>query len=178
MNPAPFSYAVVVGDIPPEGRHFRLEADPEERRQLAEALDIPEVTSLLAELDVRPTRRGAFRVRGRLNATIVQTDVVTLDPLAQEVEEEIDVTLMRADKASAPARAAAEVLVDPEQAEEPEPYHRGRIELGAIVSEHLALGLDPYPRAPGVAFEGHTEDDAPAGAAAFAALARLKGDDA
>ena len=38
-------------------------------------------------------------------------------------------------------------------------YHDGRIDLGAIVGEHLALGLDPYPRSPGVAFAGHIEDE-------------------
>lgn len=29
----------------------------------------------------------------------------------------------------------------------------GRIDLGALTAEFLALGLDPYPRKPGVDFE-------------------------
>ena len=29
-----------------------------------------------------------------------------------------------------------------------------QIDLGALAAEFLALGLDPYPRKPGVAFDG------------------------
>ena len=58
----------------------------------------------------------------------------------------------------------------------PDVYRDGRIDLGAIVAEHLALGLDPYPRSPGVAFDGHIEDDPAADPSPFAALAALKSD--
>ena len=34
----------------------------------------------------------------------------------------------------------------------PEPIVDGLVDLGALVAEFLALGLDPYPRKPGVAF--------------------------
>ena len=47
----------------------------------------------------------------------------------------------------------------------------GRIDLGALTAEFLALGLDPYPRKPGVAFEPHEE----AAEKPLAALHRLKG---
>ena len=50
------------------------------------------------------------------------------------------------------------MLVDAEAEGGPSIYQNGRIDLGAIVAEHLALGLDPYPRTPGVDFPGHIED--------------------
>jgi hypothetical protein len=173
MSPA-FSYAVLANDIPPAGKRYHIEADIEARRRLAEALGIPEVASLIAELEVRPVRGSAFSVRGSLTAMVVQTDVVTLDPVAQDLKEEIDVMLMRAeDVDQRPKRKDA--LVDAAEAEGPDLYRNGRIDLGVIASEHLALGLDPYPRAPGVDFTGHIEDDPSKDPSPFAVLAKLKG---
>ena len=52
----------------------------------------------------------------------------------------------------------------------------GEIDLGAIAVEHLALGLDPYPRARGRRVPGHIEDEAGPADSPFAALERLKRD--
>jgi len=172
MKTPPFSHQVLAGDIPAEGRGYRLQADDEERRLLAEALGIPEVVSLAAEVEVRPVRGRAFSVRGSLAAAVVQTDVVTLEPVAQDVAEVIDVTLMPA-ASVVPRSRQKEILVDAVEADPPDVYHNGRIDLGVIVTEHLALGLDPYPRGPGVDFPGHVEDDAKE-PSPFAVLAKLK----
>ena len=54
----------------------------------------------------------------------------------------------------------------------PDPIVDGKIDLGALAAEFLALGLDPYPRKPGVAFdppEPQGGRDSP-----FAALAEPK----
>jgi uncharacterized metal-binding protein YceD (DUF177 family) len=169
-----FSYSVVVRDIPIEGRRYAVEADQGERRWLADTLAIPEVLSLAAEIEIRPIRGQAFSVRGNLNAVVVQSDVVTLDPVTQEVHEEIDVTLMPAE--SAPRARGPELLVDMEEADGPDLYHNGRIDLAVIATEHLALGLDPYPKAPDTAFAGYVEDDPAAAPSPFAALAGLKKD--
>lgn len=172
MKPGSFSFSVVVRDIPNEGRRYALQAGEDERRALAALLGIPDILSIEAEFEVRPVRGQAISVRGDLRAIVVQTDVVTLDPVTQTVSEAIDVTLMPADKA--PRAKQAELLVDVEEADGPDLYHNGRIDLGVVASEHLALGLDPYPRAPDAAFSGYVEDDPTSDASPFAALAGLK----
>jgi hypothetical protein len=48
----------------------------------------------------------------------------------------------------------------------------GAVDLGAIATEFLMLGIDPYPRAPGAVFEPPAADDR--GGGPFAALAALK----
>lgn len=176
MTPKPLSFSVRVDEIPAAGRHFRIEAGETERRALAEALGIPEVKALAADVDVRLLPGGAVAVKGGLTASVVQTDVVTLEPVNQAVEEEIDLMLAQAEDIAetTPKQPSA----GPEEEEGPEVFHNGRIELGAMVGEHLALGLDLYPRASGVEFPGHVEDDASAEASPFAALAKLrKGED-
>ncbi len=176
MNRAPFSHEIVAGDIPAGGRHYRVQADADERRRLAEALDIPEVVSLDAELEVRPVRGRSYSVRGALEAALVQTDVVTLDPVTQTLAEEIDVTLVPAEGGRAGSRQK-EVFVDPVEPDGPDLYRNGRIDLGVIVAEHLALGLDPDPRAPGIDFAGHVEADPAGEPSPFAVLSKLKGAD-
>ena len=173
MKAPQFSRQVLTGDVPAEGRRYRVEADAQERRLLAEGLGIPEVQALTAELEVRPVGGGSFSVRGRFSAAVVQTDVVTLDPVAQDVAEEIDVTFMPAEGA-APRSRQREILVDAAEADAPDVYRNGRIDLGVVVAEHLALGLDPYPRAPGVDFPGHVEDDPAKDPSPFAVLAKLQ----
>lgn len=172
MSTEGFSHSVVVRDVPADGRNYLVEANEEERRRVAEALGIPEVKSLRAEIEVRPVRGRAYSVRGLLNAVVVQTDVVTLELLTQAMEEPIDVTLVPANEATAKPNAR-EILVDAEEADGPDVFHKGRIDLGLIAAEHLALGLDPYPKAPDAAFSGYIEDDPASDASPFALLAGL-----
>jgi len=171
MSGPGFSHVVRVERLPPHGKHFRIETSESERKVIAEALGIVAVDALAAELDVRPLAIGVG-IRGTLDASVVQTDVVTLEPVHQEVSEEIDVTLTPAEGVGVRNRRFAE---DEPEAER-DVFRDGQIDLGAIAVEHLALGLDPYPRAPGVEFSGHIEDDSAEDPSPFAALERLKRD--
>ena len=173
MNAEPFSFSVLAVDIPAEGRRYELEADGEQRAGLAALLQIPAVDALKADIDVRPARGGGFSLRGSLTASVTQTDVVSLEPSSQAVAEEIDVTLIPAERRT-PRRRADQGLVDAEAADGPDLYRNGRIDLGIVVREHLALGLDPYPRAPGAVFPGHVEDSPADDPSPFAALSALK----
>ena len=115
-------------------------------------------------------------MRGRLSAVVTQTDVVTLEPLRQEIEEDIEVTLKPAEP-SARKRDRRAVVGDASGDEEADLFYEGRIDLGAFVGELLAVALDPYPRAPGVAFEPHLEDAPTEDESPFAALRKLKRED-
>ena len=50
----------------------------------------------------------------------------------------------------------------------------GRIDLGALTAESLALALDPYPKKPGVEFEPPAVDGTSEGESPFAVLSRLR----
>jgi uncharacterized metal-binding protein YceD (DUF177 family) len=172
VSEEPFSAPVLVSRIPAGGKHFSLAPGEAERAAIATTLDIVAVEALAAEFDLRPVGADAFAVRGTVNATVVQTDVVTLDPVRQDVSEAIDLRLLPAEGAAlekeSPARG------DLETTDERDLYRHGRIDLGALVVEHLALGLDPYPRGPGVKFSGHLESSPEAESSPFAALSTLK----
>ena len=168
----PLALTVRADAVPADGRRFRMEASAPERRDLADELDIVEVVALSADLALTPRAEGVFALVGEVAATIVQADVVTLQPVHQSVREAIDMILVAAEKAESerPAPGSGE----PADGEAPDLFSGGMIDLGTLVKEHLALGLDLYPRAPGVEFADHIEDDPAAEASPFAVLRGLK----
>jgi uncharacterized metal-binding protein YceD (DUF177 family) len=171
MANASFSHTVSVNDIPAAGRRFHVEADEEDRRRLTAQLGILEIAKLAADVEVRPTEGRAFTVRGTIDAAVVQTDVVTLEPVAQIVSEEIDMRLVPAERQAAGLKRNADAAVE---IDDRDIYRNNRIDLGAIAGEHLAMALDPYPRGEGVEFPPHLEDHSDAANSPFAVLKGLK----
>ncbi|KAA2212667.1 YceD family protein [Teichococcus oryzae] len=133
--PRPLPFAAV----PPEGRSRSLFATPEECAALAKRFGIPAVERLQAELELRPEPGGTVRVRGTLEAAVVQSCVVTLEPVAQSVREPVDLRFLP---------RGEEPGDDPDGPDEI-PTEDGIMELGEALAEQLSLALDPYPRAPG-----------------------------
>ena len=175
MSSEPFSYSIAADAIPADGRSFHIEADEGARHRLAEALGV-EVVALTADIEANSLRGGSVGLRGRLTAVVTQTDVVTLEPLRQEIAEAIEVTLKPAEP-SARKRDRRTVVGDAPGDDEADLFYDGRIDLGALVGELLAVALDPYPRAAGVAFEPHLEDTPTEEESPFAVLRKLKRED-
>jgi len=168
--PTPWRVPVAVEDVSETGQHFALAADADVRAGVARMAGLRDLPRLQANFEV--TRRGAggLHVAGRVSATVGQNCVVTLEPLANEVEEEIDVLFM---PQSASERQAGEIETGDRPRDrkwdDPEPLIGGLVDLGALATEFLILGLDPYPRKPGAVFE--PPRDLKAEGSPFAALA-------
>jgi uncharacterized metal-binding protein YceD (DUF177 family) len=164
----PLSRPVIVARLPPGGMEVDLRATTEECAALAADLKLPEVKSLEARfrLTGKPER---VHVAGRITAEIVQICVVTLDPFDSRLDEEVEVDFEepRPDERADP-RADLDLAQDG-----PDEIVDGRIDIGALAAEFLALGLDPYPRKPGVDFSYEERDP---GENPFARLAALKTD--
>lgn len=172
MEPAdrPWSVSVPLREISEGGKHVVLEANAQVRAALAAPAGVDAVESLTAQFELSPRGRDGVHVAGRVGATVRQTCVVTLEPVTNEIDEEVDVEFAPS-RADAPRTEATED--DPEATQsspdEPEPLTGNAIDLGALATEFLILGVDPYPRKPGVAFDAPESSD-PA-AHPFAALA-------
>jgi hypothetical protein len=167
MSDVPFSRPLTASDVPDAGTHVTLTATPEERAALAKLLKLPEIKALQAELDVKPAVGGGIRVTGEVTAGVVQTCVVTLEPFAAQVREAVDV---RYAADAAPAEAGGEHEAD---LDAPDALIGGAADLGALAVEHLALGLDPYPRKPGLEAPAEKGDSATATHRPFAGLDKL-----
>ncbi len=180
--PAPeFSRPVQADSIGHEAVQREIEATPEECAALARRLDLEAIGSLRASLRLRRARGGQMvRIEGRMHAEVVQTSVVSLDPVPNTVEEEF--AALFAPPELVP-EGGLELDLDPYAEDDPEPIENGRIDLGELTAQHLSLALDPYPRLPGE--EADEGGEAEGGSAQpepqteerrqpFASLARLK----
>jgi uncharacterized metal-binding protein YceD (DUF177 family) len=165
----PWSVVVRLDEVGEAGRHVDLEASEATREALAKPAGVDAVEQLTANFDLTRRGRDGLRVNGRVIGTVRQTCVVTLEPVTNEIDEAIEIEFV-------PARENADVTDEVEltaSADEREPLLDGTVDLGALATEFLILGVDPYPRKPGVAFET-PKPDPDAGVHPFAALAALQ----
>lgn len=172
------NFWISVARLPKNGMPIDFEANAAEREALARRLDIPAVETLKADVSVDAWRSEGVRITGRYHADIVQSCVVTLDPVHQAIEEEIDLIFVpeqsRLARPSSPIDG--ELHLDPEGEDIPETYSGDRLDFGEVLSELVALAMDPYPRAPGTDFDAFDTDPQPdAGKVSpFAKLESLK----
>jgi uncharacterized metal-binding protein YceD (DUF177 family) len=170
--PAPiWSWKVGLDDVPETGLHVDLVADAAARANVAEAAGLRDLPRLEASLDLTRHGKGGLRVQGEMSATVGQTCVITLEPLENELREPIDLLFSPSADASM-ADEDREATLEFGEAEPPERLAGGEVDLAAIVTEFLLLGIDPYPRKPGAEFEAPRQEEP--GAHPFAALAALK----
>jgi uncharacterized metal-binding protein YceD (DUF177 family) len=168
MNGAPEQELVrhvSIADLSTDSpQKVEIEADAAECAAIAGRLDILAVDALKAEIELFRDLTGDVNLVGRIQADVRQACVVTLDPVEQQIDTRIFQRFSGRDD-------------DPEgEDEDPvEPIVENEIEIGDIVVQNLALALDPYPRAPGAAFE-EVDDEAGKPTGPFAALAALRDD--
>lgn len=161
--PPELSRPLHIGHVPAGGRDLEVVASAEECAALAARLGIEEVRRLRAVLHLRPEDDGPVMVTGQLRAAVVQLCVVSRDPVLEQVESGISLRLLP------PGRAATDT---PDDAVDEIESQTGLVDLGELLTEELALALDPYPRHPDAELppEASDPDNSP-----FAGLAALKG---
>jgi Large ribosomal RNA subunit accumulation protein YceD len=165
---------VPVAQIPDTGLHRELEADQTTRSAMAEAAGVREVISARASFDLARRSGGRVHVAGRLQARVGQTCVVTLDPIENDIDEEIDLIFAPSEqipKLAEPADDDADEVV--QVADQPEPFENGIIDIGRLATDMLYLAIDPYPRKEGATFELKIADADPEDHP-FAALRTLR----
>lgn len=152
----PWRVPVTVAQIPDTGLHREIEASPRERKAMADNAGLREILSAHASFDVTPKSGGRVHVAGRVTARIGQTCVVTLDPIENDIDEEVDLTFAP----QAEARKLADLIEEGQDSEDapdvpdpPEEIVGGVIDLGRLATDALYLAIDPYPRKPGAVFE-------------------------
>lgn len=166
----PWSVPVALAEIPQDGKHFDLVADEATRAEVAKIAGLRTLPQLQATFDLARHGMDGLRVIGHVSATVGQNCVVTLDPLDNEVSEEVNLVFARP---SAPLSGEEEIdRADLIELGDPEPLTGDRIDLGALATEFLILGIDPYPRKPDAIFQAPEAGDE--FARPFAALAALK----
>ena len=124
---------------------IQIMAGSNECAAVAKRLDLQEIASLEADCRLdRPVDGDDIRLRGRLQASVTQTCVVTLEPLPVRISAAFERLYVRD---WTPTMDADGEMVDPE-APDIEPLIGDSVDLGEVVVEELSLALDPFPRGP------------------------------
>lgn len=133
-------------------RHVVLEADAATRGRIAAWLELESVEHVVLDVVLRPWLDG-MRVVGELDAVVGRVCGVSLEPYEEKVREPVDLRLAPPGSRNLPGEGDAEVLVDMETEDPPESGDVEGADLGLLAVEALSLGLPPFARKPGAAFE-------------------------
>lgn len=152
---------VEVEKLPAAPKIFKIEADEQERVDLARRMGIVSVEKAEADITLQRVSGGVIHALGSLRAEVTQSCVVSLAPVREVIEEEFEgwfgsdssaVSFARAksDRDAKKSGMESEIL---EESVDPEPIVNGAVDIGELAAQHLSLSLDPYPHAPGVKYE-------------------------
>lgn len=171
-----FSRVVRLADVPDGGGCWELSAGPDERAAVAARLGLLALELLEASVRLSWVVPGAtLKAGGRMRARVVQACVVTLEPVASEIDEPVDILFTLEDHREGADR-------DWDAAE---PLTTDSLDIGELVTEELSLDIEPYPRSrgaagvtlgPGVSLTTYDVDppEGEAGDSPFKALEKLK----
>lgn len=165
-----WSRKVRLTDVQRGPEHLELKADEGERAALAREFGLDALESLEASVSVRPWQDG-LEVAARWRARVQQTCGVSLEPFATDLSGDFEVRAVPSDSPLA-AYQEPEGEISLETPDPPDVLDDDHaVDVAALVTEHLSLEIDPYPRKPGVEWEAPeaSEPESP-----FAVLNKLK----
>lgn len=152
-----FSFIVDAVHVPSTGLVLDLSADEIQKRALAERFGICNISSLKAEVLLKRLNKNQIRVLGEFDALVVQNCVVTLESFSEKIKDSFSVVFSEPDKINLNIH---EIDLDMAEEEEVEDMPEdGKIDVGELVSEYLALALDPFPHSPNADFQDKIEPE-------------------
>lgn len=159
-----------VDHLPPEGREMHVRANDVQLLALADLMEVSTIERCEAWLSAARLGSG-LHVTGRLRALIVQPCIVTFAPVYQDVDEAIDRIFVQGPAAN--GAAGKEVFVDLEADDFPDYIEGPEVDLAQLITETLALAIDPYPRAEGASLDARELDRDDDDISPFASLKSL-----
>ncbi len=158
---AAFSFEVKVSHVSANPITVRISADQADLKRLGQQWGVPQVLSFDAELVLGRWKRDGIRVKGHVSSSIVQDCVVTLDPVAQQIEEDFEAVFLPENSrlAKRGLDGNGEMFLDPGGPDLPEVFSGDSIDVGAVAAEFAALSIDPYPRKEGLDYTDRLESD-------------------
>jgi uncharacterized metal-binding protein YceD (DUF177 family) len=170
----PYSAPFDLGTLRNEPVELTLNPGEAERATIATWLGIGAVESLIATVRVSRTQSDGYVYAASFEADVVQSCVVTLDPVRSHLTGEFSRNFVSGPKLPARlAQFATSHEVSSLAEDEPEVLSSPFVDLAEPLLEELSLALDPYPRAPGAVFQVQSQED-PASSSPFAVLEALK----
>jgi uncharacterized metal-binding protein YceD (DUF177 family) len=147
-----WSIPLRVDNVPEDGLHLTVTADPDTRNCVAKLAGVDAVLRLDANFEVARHGSAGLTVTGTVGARVRQTCVLTLEPVESDISEPVRLTFAPPGAAVAITEMVEAVLAADDD-DPPEPLVDGRVDLGPLATEFLVLAVDKYPRKPGAEFQ-------------------------
>lgn len=148
---AEFSRVIEIDHLPAKGMALTETAQAEECTALTKRYKIDALNFFRLTAQLTPWRKRGVRIKAHIEAKMTRQCVVTLESFEQEVKEDFEL-LMLPEEMMEPVREddmdAPEALID------------GKVDIGELGAQYLALAIDPYPKKSDAVFS-HIEDAAP-----------------
>ena len=169
----PFSLPFDIGNVSDRGVEIAIAPNEAERAAIAAFIGASALERFAAT--IRLSRRGSdsFGYDANFAADVVQACVVTLEPVRSHLEGAFARRYRLLAKPSRRRSPDLDIEIPDTGDDDLEILASAHVDLAAPLLEELSLALDPYPRAPGVAFEAPRDDIGPS-ENPFAVLAKLK----
>jgi hypothetical protein len=146
----PLSSVYDLSKLSEAGAEVVIAPNAGQRARLAEWAGVDAVEHFEARIVLQRRSANRFAYEAAVAADVVQSCVVTLEPvyshLAFNVERQLHVS-------KRPAAGRLKHELTPDADEGPEEIQDSRYDLAGPLLEDFALAIDPYPRARGVVFE-------------------------
>jgi len=165
-----FSYPLKIDELGQGEQTYKLSANKEQLITLAGILQIPAVNSFDADINLKfQKKQGKLDVWGVIMANLSLVSVISLEPFDKEYKGEFKLLFDTTAKYE-------DIYTDDEDInlDLPDIVIDGKIDLGDIAIEQLALMMDDYPRKEGETFAEIIEDNSPIKSNPFAVLEKLK----
>lgn len=167
-----WSFEIIADHVNEKGVTRQAAASELECKDIARRLDVEQINKLEASITlVREPASIIIHAHGTFKAEIVQKCVVSLEPVVTHIEESFEAWFADTEQVVSLAHVRQEKLgkvIDmemeiPDEKDDPEPVVDGRIELGEIIIQNLALSINPYPHAEGAVYKDICEHPDTAG---------------
>jgi len=168
-----FSRLVAADEIGRGGLVIELSANAEERAALAERFGLTALNNFRGRARLSALTDRRIRLEVTFDADVLQSCVITLEPVASHISDQFEVVYAPATD----GEDEAEVIIDVASEDPPEPLLEGKIDVGEMMAQHLAMLIDPYPRAPDApdgSWHGNDDDGAAQAGSPFDKLKQWK----
>lgn len=167
----PLQHFFELGGLSQAGAEVTVKAKAGELPGLADWGGVDSVKQFTATVSLRRLSQSSFSFEADLTADVVQTCVVTLEPVESRISRHITRELRLAPRLPLPE--AGELTLAAGDDDVPETIASPDYDLAAPLLEEYVLAIDPYPRKAGVAFDLPAAPEAPQ-SSPFAVLKALK----
>lgn len=133
------------------GAALDVVASEGERAALARRFGFLALPAFSARVTVDRRPGGQIVVEGRLKGRIVQSCILTLDPVAQDLDDTFRIVFKQGLEEERDVESGEAILNA--QADAPEPISGNMLDVGEIIAEQLSLAAEPYPRKSGAKLE-------------------------